>query len=335
MSTKGSLDERSALVADVGGTHIRLALSNSSGLTGLKIGFCADYDSIDSALKTYLGSISGELAPQMAAIAVAGPVDRDPIDLTNQEWSFSTHRLQEELGLEHLAIVNDFTAMAAGIPALTATDTRLLGGRDAVPPQAPLAVIGPGTGLGVSALIPTAHGLVPLNSEGGHSTLTATNDDEWKILRVLQQEFGAVSNERVLSGPGLVNLHRAQCQIEGASPKAVTPEEIVQQARVAPTGRSALVVRRFSGWLGQMASDVALMFGARGGIYLAGGMLPKMLDVFDVAVFKERFLYKGRFRGYLEPIPIHLVLNPHTALLGAAEILRTHNSGSPEERSPH
>jgi glucokinase len=334
MSTKGSLDERSALVADVGGTHIRLALANSSGLTSLETWLCADYDSIDAALKTYLDSINSEHAPQIAAVAVAGPVDPDPIELTNQKWSFSPHRLQDELRLEHLAIVNDFTAMAAGIPALAATDTRLLGGRAAAPPQAPVAVIGPGTGLGVSALSPATRNLVPLNSEGGHCTLAATSDDEWEVLRVLQQEFGALSNERVLSGPGLVNLYRAQCQIEGASPRAVTPEEIVHHARTAPTGRSALVVRRFSGWLGQVASDVALMFGARGGIYLAGGMLPKMLDVFDVAVFKERFLRKGRFRGYLEPIPIHLVLNPQTALLGAARILSTYHSGSAEERSP-
>ena len=184
----------------------------------------------------------------------------------------------------------------------------------------PIGVIAPGTGLGVAALVAAGDDWLALSTEGGHTDLAAADALEWNIIEILMSRFGRVSRELVLSGPGLVNLYQALCETADDSPVLATPTQITEAA-LAGDERAITVVRLFSGWLGAAAGDLALTLGARGGIYLAGGMLPKMRMALDIDHLVERFLAKGRFRGYLEPIPLHLILDPWTALRGAARIL--------------
>lgn len=313
--------KQTALVADVGGTNIRIAVATPDGLQNPITWRCADFDTIAAALRSYLDASSTTTPPKLAAIAVACPVENDWIDITNQRWSFSKEKLRLDLGLEDLQVVNDFTALAASIPHLEPQDTQIIKSGEALA-DAAIAVLGPGTGLGVSGLIASEGRWIPLSAEGGHSTLVATNEREWAVVAILSQQFGRVSNERVLSGPGLVNLYRALCKTEGTSPAKLTPAEIVSGAAEKPESFEATAVRMFSGWLGTAASDLVLSLGARGGVYLGGGVVPKMIDVFDKQYFVERFLDKGRVRSYVEPVPVHLLLNTQVALVGAAAILQ-------------
>ena len=314
-------DHRSpALVADVGGTNIRLATVTGGAFEHQTTRLCADFATLSDALRAYIDESFDVATPAEAAIAVAGPVTGDQVDLTNQEWSFSIEALRSDLRLEKLVVVNDFTAQAAAIPALGPSDFRPLKVGQAVENSA-IAVLGPGTGLGVSGLVHSAHGWVPLSGEGGHTTLGATDSREWEVLEILLETFGRVSNERVLSGPGLVNLYRALRRIDGGSGEAPTPAEIVQLAGQDPKSRAAEAVRLFSGWLGAAAGDLALTLGAWSGVYLCGGILPKMGERFDRDHFIERFHDKGRYRGIMEQIPIFLVTNTETAHLGQAELL--------------
>lgn len=308
-----------ALVADVGGTNLRLALASEEGFHHQKTWLCSDFETITDALKAYVESIDSGSAPSKASIAVAGPVTGDFVDITNQRWSFSIEELRRDLELETLVVVNDFTAQAAAIPKLDPRDTRVLKEGNAAE-GATIAVLGPGTGLGVGGLVHSSRGWTPLSTEGGHASLAATNSREWAVVDNLTEKFGRVSKERVLSGPGLVNLYQALCQIDGISPTEVTPGEIVQRAGEDPSCTEA--IRMFSGWLGCVSGDLTVTLGALGGVYIGGGVLPRMGDKFDREYFVERFLHKGRYRDYLEPVPVLLVLNTEVAHLGLAALIQ-------------
>lgn len=310
-----------ALVADVGGTNIRIALATAEGLQATQSWLCAEFDTIEAALRRYLELSDLEAAPRIAAIAVAGPVDSDWIDLTNQDWSFSVDELRRSLGLDKLRLINDFTALAASIPRLAPEDVRLLKEGLALEGAA-IAVLGPGTGLGVSGLIPSQGGWIPLSAEGGHCDLAATSEEEWAVVEILRQKFGRVSNERILSGPGLVNLYQALCTLTGDQPRNLTPADIVVGANSRAEGVEATAVRMFSGWLGSVAGDLVLSLGAKGGVYVGGGVVPKMLEVIDRAYFIDRFLDKGRMANYVRDVPVHIVLNTRIALVGLVEIIR-------------
>jgi glucokinase len=320
MTTGRSATTPSALVADVGGTNIRLATATASGFLHQITRLCSDFDTLTDALTTYIETYLDQSRPTAAAIAVAGPVTGDQVDLTNQRWNFSTEELRSDLNLEKLIVVNDFTAQAAAIPRLEPADIEPIKQGVAIEGTA-IAVLGPGTGLGVSGLVHSGHNWIPLAGEGGHVTLGATNEREWAILEVLQGIFGRVSAERVLSGPGLVNLFRAICQIDGETAVESTPAGIVELAGTSPESRAAEAVRIFSGWLGTVAGDFALTLGAWTGVYLCGGVLPKMGDCFAREVFSERFVDKGRYSAHMERIPVYLVLNTEIAHLGLTALL--------------
>lgn len=321
MARDTSVSTEPALVVDVGGTNIRIAVATAHGLQDSQVWRCADFETIGVALRTYLEGLPVETSLRRAAIAVACPVETDWIDITNQRWSFSIEELRRELELEHLRVVNDFEALAASIPRLEPADTMILKSGIARA-DAAIAILGPGTGLGVSGLVFLEGGWRPLSAEGGHCTLVATNEREWEVIQILSREFGRVSNERILSGPGLANLHSALCTLEGITPVERSPAEVVTGASKNPEGLEAAAVKMFSGWLGTVAGDLVLYMVARGGVYLGGGVLPKMMNVFDKEYFIERFLDKGRLTSYVEPVPVHLVLNTQIALVGAAAIIQ-------------
>ena len=315
-----SSSDRTALVADIGGTHVRFAIATALGEIRAPATYhCADYASLTAAARAYLETNS-EPPPAQAALAIAGPVQGDAIRMTNHLWAFSVDTVRRELGLERLEVLNDFTALALAVPALAGDDLHEI--RSGTPSsQAPMAVLGPGTGLGVAALVPAGNSWTALTTEGGHRDLAAQNEREWQIVRHLRERFEHVSAERVLSGPGLVNLYEAISRLSEEEPQSLTPAAVVAGARERSSLACVEATNLFSGWLGSVASDLALTLGAFGGVYLGGGILPKMGEVFDTDRFCERFLAKGRFRDYLRPIPVSVIIRPQATLLGAARAL--------------
>lgn len=309
------------LVGDIGGTRARFGIVDATGqLTEVRILSAADYPTLIDAATDYLAGFEPSGRPKRGAIAVACPILGDRVRMTNHPWRFSVSETCHALGLSMLEVVNDFIALALALPVLREEHTRLVkpGKRENT---APLALLGPGTGLGVSALIPVAQGWVALPTEGGHRDLAAGTEREWRIIERLQQRFGHVSAERAVSGPGLTNLYRAICELDGIEAVEAEPEEVVARALAASCAASDEAVSVFSRQLGAIAGDLALTLGARGGVYLGGGVLHGMDSTFHMGLFREGFLDKGRFREYLDPIPVRLVLNPTAALLGAARAL--------------
>lgn len=305
------------LLADIGGTNARFAMGEKDGtIHTIKSLVCRDYASPAEAARAYLHALSPTTAPKRAAFALASPVSGDDIDMTNHPWAFSIEKTRVQLGLDRLAAVNDFTAIALCIPYLGNHDVLRVGGGKALA-NAPIAVLGPGTGLGVSGLIPAKESWFPLVSEGGHATMAAITPREREILETLRRTFGHISAERVLSGPGLVNLHDALLRLEGAgSPAPATPAEIADRALsgACPVCKEALEI--FFEMLGTVASNLALTLGARGGVYMAGGIVPKLADAFSNSGFRKRFEDKGRFKGYLSAIPTFVITHEFPAFLG-------------------
>jgi glucokinase len=308
-------------VGDVGGSNARWALVDEEGrLTRLRWEKCSRYSSLEEALRDYLQPLEESARPRQAALAVACPVLGDRVELTNQAWSFSIRDLEQRMGLSRLLVFNDFEALAMALPVLEEADCEVVKTGEGEAGY-PLALLGPGTGLGVGALIPNAGAWLPVSSEGGHQDLAPLNDREWEILCILRGRHGHVSAERVLSGPGLADLYAAICRLEGTVPDRSTPGEIVDGARQGEDAAAREAVGVFSAWLGAVAGDLALVFGARGGVYLGGGMVPKMTETFDRHAFGERFVAKGRFRSYLEGIPVRLIRLDVASLKGAARAL--------------
>lgn len=256
-----------------------------------------------------------------AAIAGAGPVVNGAINLTNAGWRIDPETIARATGVERPLIVNDFTAQAAALVALQPDDVTLIGGGMGEA-HAPRAIVGPGTGFGVSALVPCGHGrFVPLSAEGGHVDLAPGNARELAIFWQLQQQFGHVSCERVLSGSGMEVLYGAIAALDGAAvPAKPTPAEIAQRARAKVDPVAVETIQVFTALLGAAAGNVVLNTGATGGLYLAGGILPRWGDLFDHALFRHRMEAKGRMRDYLARVPSFLVTAPDAAMIGLAEL---------------
>ncbi|MDS4025672.1 MAG: glucokinase [Candidatus Contendobacter sp.] len=309
-----------ALVADIGGTNARFALADADQRTSAeRVLSCADYPDLIQAAAAYLRDVP-EPRPRRAAVAVATPVTGDWIDLTNNHWSFSREAAQQALGLEQLLILNDFTALARALPLLGPDERRAVGGGTAVA-EAPIGLIGPGTGLGASGLVWSGGHWIPLQTEGGHVTFSACDEREWAVSRIIQQRFGHVSPERLLSGPGLVNLYHALAQVEGWPAENPRAAEITERALSGSCWHCLEVVEMFCGMLGTVAGNLAITLGARGGVYIGGGIVPRLGDFFVRSVFRTRFELKGRFSGYLAAIPTWVITAAHPALRGAAAAL--------------
>jgi glucokinase len=315
------------LVADIGGTHFSagLLLPNESCVSHTRRFKAADFAGPEGAVNAYLESVSAELggrgeAPRLAAFAVATPISGDHIQFTNSAWSFSVQDLQRRLGLSRLRVVNDFEALALSLPHLSATQMRCEAG---VPdPLQVMAVLGPGTGLGVAGVCPISPGIWrPLPTEGGHSTLAAGDDFEANVLQWARREHSHVSAERLLSGMGLPLLHSAVSAVMGKPSQLLTAPEIIQLG-VLKSDESALqTINTFCAMLGSFAGNVALTLGARGGVFIGGGIVPRLGELFFQSPFRQRFESKGRFTDYLKAIPTALIVDQHAALQGAARSL--------------
>lgn len=312
------------LLGDIGGTNARFAWLAAPGeAPGRMASYrCAEHASLQDAMQHYLDEHALP-SPRWCAIGIANPVLGDLVRMTNHDWSFSIGEVKARFGMERFLVLNDFTALALALPALSASDRRQVGpGEPAA--QAPIGLLGPGTGLGVSGLLP-AHGgrsAIPINGEGGHVTLAGTEPLEDAVIGRLRSRFGHASAERALSGPGLINLYVALCEIDGAVPQALDAVEITRLSGPGGDARCAQAVELFFSFLGTVAGNLALSLGARGGMYIGGGIVPRLGDRIDRSSFRERFEAKGRFRDYLRGIPTYVVqASTSPALLGAARAL--------------
>ena len=313
------------LLADIGGTNARFAWQDADGapLRDVATLASAAHATPADAVAHYLTGL-GRAAPPWCAIGIATPVTGDQVVMTNSHWSFSISELQRRFGFERLVVINDFTALALALQDLPANELRQVGAGAAVA-GAPIALIGPGTGLGVSGLLPKGEPgrWVALQGEGGHATLAAVNARETAVLQLLRDRYGHISAERAVSGPGLEHLHAAVCTLDGIStPKALAAAEITARALAGSDPQCAEALDLFCGFLGNVAGNLALTLGAFGGVYIGGGIVPRLGDVFERSPFRARFEDKGRFRDYLANIPvfvIHASVSP--ALMGVARAL--------------
>jgi glucokinase len=332
-------DHHLDLVADIGGTNARFALSDPAHpqllLHHQHALPNAQFASLQHAAEHYLGLVAAQ--PRRAAIAVACPVGGDQIRLTNRAWSFSVADMQRTLGLQYLRVINDFGAVAHAIPELTAQDRETLHGDPHAPLTGPVSVLGPGTGLGVGFLVGDRdRGWQAVETEGGHVSFAPLCDEERLIARWLDACFGRTSNERILSGAGLSHVDAALAA-GGASPtldalqaKLRDPAQIVAAALDGHDAIARRALARFCAVLGSVAGDAALIQGART-VVIAGGIVPRFIPFLRASAFRERFLAKGRFAAHLEKVAIHVITHPMPGLLGAAVALRRH---SREESAP-
>ncbi len=305
------------LIADVGGTHVRVAwVDDDGGVRDETLGRCADHDSLGAALAAYVDGHGWDAPPATAAVCVAGPVTDGVAQMTNHPWVVSGTDLTSATGIADVSVINDFQALALAVPHLDGGDvTTLWKGPDG-DVAAPCLVLGPGTGLGVAVWTPDAQGGGrAVATEGGHMSLSPRTDDEIAILSTLMARFGHVSVERVVSGPGLETLYEITSgghDLEAA--------EVADHAR-AGEPEAVQAVHHFFAFLGTATADLALAHGARGGIYLAGGMLPKMQDLIAGTPLRSRIVDQGRFSDYVAAIPVHLITHPYPAFVGLAATL--------------
>jgi glucokinase len=265
--------------------------------------------------------------PSACAIGIANPISGDTVSMTNRDWSFSIVALQRALNLERLVVVNDFTALALSLPSLSIGDLIQIGPGQAQT-GAPLALLGPGTGLGVSGLFALGKHPYAITGEGGHVSLPAANQFEASVVQALHRRFGHASAERALSGPGLVNLYAAVCELAGEPVRVLTPADVVANAGESGDPHCMSALTLFFSFLGSVAGNLALTLGARGGVYIGGGIVPCLIGEINRSSFRERFESKGRFAGYLQTIPTYVIdasISP--ALLGAARALENADLG--------
>lgn len=307
-----------SIIADIGGTNARFALLEE----GQKIPFdpvnlvCSDYKSITDAVRAYMDLVPFA-KPVKAAIAIATPVVDDNLNMTNHSWQFSVSETRHNLGLQELKVLNDFTALALAVPYLADEKFHKVGDGDSQNKQVK-AVIGPGTGLGVSGIIPIDGKWYPIQGEGGHVSYGPLNDNESAIIEQLRGKMGHVSAEALVSGSGLSLLYETLKIIETGQAEKLDAKVISKKAMdgVCPIATKALSI--FCEILGTVAGNLALTLGARGGVYIGGGIIPSILDFFTDSDFRNRFENHGRFTDYLRDISTHVIIAEYPALLGAA-----------------
>ncbi|MET0980565.1 MAG: glucokinase [Telluria sp.] len=311
------------LLADVGGTNARFALELAPGrFEHVQVLACGDHPTLADAVRAYLAmpAVAAAGLVRHAAVAIANPVDGDQIRMTNHHWQFSIEALRQEVGFETLLVVNDFYALARSLPHLHDGDKVQVGGGT---PRAgaALGLLGAGTGLGVSGLIPAGTSWTALCSEGGHVTFAPCNDLEVAILQYAWREFEHVSAERFLSGSGVELIHRALSHVQGLAPSTLSAPEISRRALAGECAVSSQVLDIFCGMLGCVAGNLAVTLGAQGGVYIGGGIVPRLGERFAASPFRSRFEQKGRFQSWLAAVPTYVITAEYPAFLGVSAIL--------------
>lgn len=319
------------LVADIGGTNVRFGLVRGGGVAvsdvlSLK---CADFASPEEAALSYLQTIAqrdgAASHPATVAFALASAVQGDSVKMTNSAWTVSRSATQRALGARSVHLFNDFEALALALPRLARTDVQSIGavelaGAGRPTCRLPMAVIGPGTGLGVAACIPApGGGWIAVPSEGGHVTMSAADDFEADVLAAVRRDYPHVSAERLLSGIGLPVLHQAVTRVLGGALLVLDAQDITRRALAGEDDSCVRTLDTFCAMLGSFAGNVALTVGARGGVFVAGGIAQSLGAALHGSRFRQRFVAKGRFEGYLSAVSTALIVAPHAALTGAAQ----------------
>lgn len=322
----------SALIADIGATNARFALLDGGELAVSETYAVADFASPVEAARHFLSGPAKGHSPRRALIAAAGPVERGRITLTNAQWVVDSERIAKGLGMADVAVLNDFEALAWSLPALRAEHIVTLG-TPHPGERGAMAVMGPGTGFGLSAIASAGETEVILVTEGGHATLSSENRREDAILMVLRQQFHHVSIERVLSGSGLMQLYHAIARVDGVTVPERDSREIVEHALADDCKVSRETLELFCAFLGSVAGNVALTLGARGGVFIGGGIAPRFTDFLRASAFRERFEAKGRMSSYLARIPTAVIVHPMPAFLGLAYLARARARPHGHDRS--
>jgi glucokinase len=308
------------IIADIGGTNARFALVNDNNvISNVEVLPCASFKSPSEAARAYLRHSGAQ--PEAGAFAVATALDgSDNVAMTNHVWAFSINETREHIGLKKLKVINDFAALANAVPYLTEKDRYQLGGGEAQK-NMPIGIIGPGTGLGVAGIVFADGKPVPFATEGGHVTMPATTEREFRLFEwLIAHKYHHISAERVISGKGIVNLYNAICGLDGMTLPERSPAEITQAALDKSCKVCIEVLDLFCHFLGVAAGNIALCYGAAGGVYIAGGIVPKLGDYFKGSRFRESYLAKGRFKEYVERIPTFVITHPYPGLEGLKNI---------------
>ena len=312
----------SGLVGDVGGTNARLALVDGEGhIRHPKTYAAADYGSLTEVIAVYLETTTGRKRPPRAALAVAGPVVDGEIEFTNLDWRISEGELVGTFEFESARLLNDFAAQALAAPLLDADDLRRIGPELRGAQGAPIVVLGAGTGFGVAGLARSDRGDVPIACEGGHAAFAPNDDVEAEVLKILRRRYERVSIERVLSGQGIFDLYRALGEIGGIDAPLADEKQVTAAGLGGGDALSLQTLDRFCAILGSVAGDIGLTYGARGGVYVSGGIAPKLIDRIMTGEFRRRFEDKGRLSDYMADIPTALIVHPYAALVGSARAL--------------
>jgi len=310
-----------SVVADVGGTNIRLAVCDleTGELSKLNEFACAEFTTLEAVLVQYFAVLQEEV--KYLCIGIACPVENDHVVMTNLSWNFSKQALKDKLKLESLYVINDYTAISLALPFLSAVDKIQVGGGECHT-DGVTAVLGPGTGLGVSHIVKTAGKWVSLDGEGGHVSFTVNSREQANILFLLQAQFGHVSAERILSGQGLVNLYQSLCTLSEREAKFDQPKDVSKAAIDGSCDIASRSLDVFCQVMGSFAGNLALNLACTGGVYIAGGIVPRFVDLFQSSEFRRFFEEKGRFKEYLSSIPTFLITHDNPGLLGASVYLR-------------
>ena len=309
------------IVADIGGTNARFALITDKVQQNYQIEHvhvlnAAEYTSCSSALQAYLDKLGG-LKPQAACLAIAGPITGDRVRMTNLSWEFSCSEMANHFGFKHFLAMNDFAAVAAACSQVS--NDHLVTIKSGVnQSDATKAVFGPGTGLGVAGLVHYNGQWIPVPCEGGHVNIAPATPFETEVIKAAMSNHGHVSAELLISGPGLVNLYNAICKVRGVAAQPLKPADITQGALRDKTDVHLETLNTFCSFIGSFAGNLALTYGAKGGIYMAGGVLPRFSDFLASSPFVERFQNKGVMSHYVADIPAQLMVHPETAFVGAA-----------------
>jgi glucokinase len=310
--------ETTWLVGDIGGTNARFGLVAPGGaLLHTNAYAVADFATIEGAIRAFLDTRRDLPMPRLGALSIAAAITGDRISMTNHPWSFSVSALRDHLGFERLVAINDFTALAMAVPLLAETDRLPISGGTPRPGQA-IAVLGPGSGLGASGLVPAGSEWIALSGEGGHATMAPASDRESAVLDVMRARFDHVSAERCISGPGLLNLYLGLTVLDGVPAAQYTPAQITDPEIGAQDPLCREATAMFCAMLGTVAGNLALTLGAQGGVYIGGGIAPRLGSRLAESAFRERFEAKGRMRPYLAAIPTYVITHRLPAFLGCA-----------------
>ena len=314
-----------ALLGDIGGTNARFAVLAGNTLGPIAHLSVADHRSLIDAVGSFLGNRQDRDAIGIAVLGVAAPVEGGRSVLVNSGWVVDEDELRAAFGFKSISTINDFEALASALPHLSGSDVKLLAAGKPLVGES-MAVIGPGTGLGMAGVVHGGGRMTIIPTEGGHATLPGTTPRQDAVIAHLREKFGHVSAERALSGPGLENLHSAIAAIEGVDVSSRTAAQITLEASNRSCPVSVAALDMFCAMLGTVAGDLALMFRARGGVYIAGGIAPRVVDELARSEFHACFVAKGRFQPYLESVPVAVIVNPDATFLGLKSLAQAQSS---------